>query len=444
MGDEDAPRGVSPRVVVMTGSRRGADGVTRASASAGASPTPTTPSRAETTTEARERPGISRFATDIICRKSVRARSPDRGRTPVARARRRRAPLAQPEEAAAASVLSRRLPLFLLLLIGPSLGALPRNSPKSPRRLRHGSPPVPPPRRLRRASPSSRRSGTPSPTGPHPIAASHDLPEPHHPHHTHHPHSSLCVLRSRPQALYIPRCTRKRRPTRRAPSQDRVHESPFERGEHGLHDELLEPLESFEVFGVADAPRLLRNLPRGTPLLSEESHRLERGFDVALRRAGSSSTTKASNSSRTRDSTEDTTAACHRRTSSCEPLTSSLSSYLWRGDSACLRSARQGRRGWTPPRAPRQPCRATRDTSCRVSHSRAATRPRGRQPRLAGDDGQHPPPWPTRGGHRRGEREGFARRRSVGGHAHDRTRAWRDVNNDDELTRTESGEERRG
>ena len=40
-------------------------------------------------------------------------------------------------------------------------------------------------------------------------------------------------------------------------------------------------------------------------------------------------------------------------------------------------------------------------------------------------------------------KEGFARRRSVGGHAHDRTRGG-DVNNDEELTRTESGEERRG
>ena len=208
MGCEDAPRGVSPRVVVMT-----------ARAQAYASPAhPRAPGAPQTTTEARA--SVFRALQQTSSAENASARQSDRGRTPGHARCRRASRLAQPKRLPPrqfSPVASRSFSFSSSAHLSAPL--LPRNSPKSPRRLRRGSSSgsaaagasAAPPRRqsaLRHPFPTS-------PIQPPRVMTS---PEPHHPHHPHHPHSSLCVLRSRPRALYIPRCTRKRRPTRRAPS----------------------------------------------------------------------------------------------------------------------------------------------------------------------------------------------------------------------------------
>ena len=216
MGDEDAPRGVSPRVVVMT-ARAQAYASPAHPRAPGAPPTPTTPSRAETTTEARA--SVFRALQQTSSAEKASARQSDRGRIPG------RAPPPRATSPNRRSCRRRRFSPVASRSFSFSSSAhlsaplLPRNSPKSPRRLRHGSSSgsaaagasAAPPRRQ-----SAFRH--PFPTSPIQSPRVMTSPEPHHPHHPHHPHSSLCVLRSRPQALYIPRCTRKRRPTRRAPS----------------------------------------------------------------------------------------------------------------------------------------------------------------------------------------------------------------------------------
>ena len=216
MGDEDAPRGVSPRVVVMT-----------ARAQAYASPAhPRAPGhrrRRRRRHGRKQRPRRERRYFALCNRhhlQKTRPRASPTGDEPrVTRAPRARH-LAQPKSPPPrrfSPVASRSFSFSSSAHLSAPL--LHRNSPKSPRRLRRGSysgsaaagASAAPPRRQ-----SAFRHPFPtSPVQPPRVMTS---PEPHHPHHPHHPHPSLFVLRSRPQALYIPRCTRKRRPTRRAPS----------------------------------------------------------------------------------------------------------------------------------------------------------------------------------------------------------------------------------
>ena len=137
MGDEDAPRGVSPRVVVMT-ARAQAYASPAHPRAPGAPPTPTTPSRAETTTEARA--SVFRALQQTSSAEKASARQSHRGRTP-GRARAAAARhLAQPKRLPPrrfSPVASRSFSFSSSAHLSAPL--LPRNSPKSPRRLRRGS-----------------------------------------------------------------------------------------------------------------------------------------------------------------------------------------------------------------------------------------------------------------------------------------------------------------